>query len=145
MSVSAPRSVCSSLGEQRESCPCSSLSRGMEMGLWVRGVGRLSTITPSMSLSLFRDPSPSAPAPAHTLSLPSDIEALRSDMEALRSDMEVEDSASFILVFLRRLAGALAVRRRRWSLMERFLRAEPQLVSTDDLEDLLNKPLMPRS
>ena len=61
------------------------------------------------------------------------------------SAMQDDDSASTILVFLRPLAGALAVRRRSWSLRERFLGVELELVSTEDLEARLNRHRMPRS
>lgn len=54
-------------------------------------------------------------------------------------------SATGILVFLRPLAGALAVLRRRWSVMERLRGGTPMFVSTEDFELLLNKPLKPRS
>lgn len=54
-------------------------------------------------------------------------------------------SANAILVFFRPLAGALAVLRRRWSVMDRLRGGTPIFVSTEDLELLLNKPLKPRS
>lgn len=67
----------------------------MEIGLWIRGgrgSGRLST-----DASFPDTPSPPAAAP----------------MLFFWSDMEAIDSVRAILVFLRPLAGALAVRRRR--------------------------------
>lgn len=126
MTVSAPMSCSSFSGEQMDSCSCKSLSKGMETGLWVRGARgwrRLSTT------STFPD-MPSSPV---TASVP-----------FLWSDIEATDSDSAIFVFLRPFAGALAVRRRRWSLMER-LRRPPEFVSTEYLEERLNKPRMPRS
>lgn len=54
-------------------------------------------------------------------------------------------SVSGIFIFLRPLAGALAVLRRRWSVMDRLRGGTPICVSTEDLELLLNKPLKPRS
>lgn len=125
--VSAPMSCCSLSGEQMESCPCRSLSKGMEIGLWIsgaRGWRRLS-IPPS-----FPD-TPSPPAAA-------------APVPFLWSDIEATDSDSIIFVFFRPFAGALAVRRRRWSLMERF-RGPLEFVSTEDLEERLKKPRIPRS
>ena len=93
--VSVLISCCSLSWEQRESCPCRSLSKGMEIGLWMSGgLGwrRLST-APS-----FPDtPSPPIPAP----------------VPFLCSDIDATDSDSNIFVFFRPFAGALAVRRRR--------------------------------
>lgn len=117
---------CSLSGEQMDSRSFKSLSRGMEIGLWVRGARgcrRLSTT------SSFPDV-PSSP--------------IIASMPFLWSDMEATDSDSGILVFLRPFAGALAVRRKRWSLNERF-RGPPEFVSTEYLEERLNKPRMPRS
>lgn len=124
MTVSAAMSCCSFSGEQIESCPCKSLSKGIEIGLWVRGARgwrRLST-------------PPSLP----------DLSSFLASVPFFWSDIEATDSESAILVFLRPFAGALAVRRRRWSLMERF-RKPPEFVSTEYLEERLNKPRIPRS
>lgn len=126
MTVSTPMSCFSLSVEQRDSCPCRSLSRGIEIGLWVRGArGWRRFSTPASFPDM---PSPPAPAP----------EAF------FWSDIEATDSERAILVFFRPFAGALAVRRRRWSLMERF-RRPPEFVSTEDLEERLNKPRIPRS
>lgn len=126
MTVSAPMSCCSLSGEQMDSCPCRSLSKGIEIGLWTSGAlgwRRFSTC------SSFPDtPAPPAPAP----------------VQLFWSDIEATDSDRAILVFFRPFAGALAVRRRRWSLMERF-RRPLEFVSTEDLEERLKKPRIPRN
>ena len=99
------------------------------MGRWVRegrSWGRFS-IAPSGPCTL----SPAGPTGRSGLGLGSEMEAM--------------DSVRASLVFLRPLAGALAVRRSRWSLMERVFRAAGELASTEDLEERLKKPLMPRS
>ena len=98
----------------------------METGRWLRegrSWGRFST-APSGSCTL------SAPGPAGL---------------GRGSEMEAMDSAKASLFFLRPLTGALAVRRSRWSLMERVFRAAEELASTEDLEERLKKPLMPHS
>lgn len=128
MTESDPVSCCSVSEEQRESCPCKSLSKGMDMGLWIRGDrgwnrGSVVVRCPDVLCS---PPDAAAPVPFFC------------------SEMEATDSDRGILVFLRPLAGALAVRRRRCSLMER-LRRPPVFVSTEDLEERLNSPRMPRS
>lgn len=124
--MTAPTSCCSFSGEQMDSCPCKSLSRGTEIGLCVRGArGWRCLSTPPF----FTD-RPSSP--------------VAESAPFFWSDIEATDSDSAILVFFLPFAGALAVRRRRWSLMERF-RRPLEFVSTEDLEERLNKPRKPRS
>lgn len=104
-------------GDVRLSWPCSSLSRGMETGLcWreTRGLVRRSVGT-----------------------------SCACKTSLVLSFLSTAASTRAILVFLRPLAGALAVRRRRWSLRERFRMGIP--VSTDVFEALLNRPLKPFS
>lgn len=117
---------CSLSGEQRDSCPCRSLSKGMEIGLWVRGARGWRRFSPPGSF-------PDVPSPPVPASEP-----------VFWSEIRATDSDSAILVFFRPFAGALAVRRRSWTPMERFWRPR-EFVSTEDLEERLNKPRIPRS
>ena len=126
ITASAPRSCCFFSGEQMDSCPCKSLSKGMEMGLWVRGARGWSGFSTPPTLTDV----PSSPA---AVSVP-----------FFCSDIDATDSERAIFVFFLPFAGALAVRRKRWSLRERFRRLL-ELVSTEDLEERLNSPRIPRS
>lgn len=115
--VLAPVSGPSFSEEDTVSRPCRSLSRGMEAGRCWR---------PILGPTVF-----------------SIAGCLRSPL--LLSSLSSEVSDSTILVFLRPLAGALAVLRSRWLLKERLRGRIPNCVSTEDLEPLLNRPRKPRN